>query len=212
MTRIRTTRRAYYNLFSYFYDAFIRLHARRDAGDTRNFLVKTARLDKKPDSCVLDICCGTGAVIEAFAANFPRSTIFGYDFSHGMLLKARGKTSGRSIILIEGDAAALPFVDESFDVITCSHALYELKGPARQNALKEMRRVIRADGITLIMEHEVPRHPLIRRLFNIRMLAMGSVDAREFVEAGMEPFKKIFSTVTRHHTPSGKSKLFVCRR
>lgn len=41
---------------------------------------------------------------------------------------------GRLIILIEGDAATLPFIDESFDVITCSHALYELKRPARQAA------------------------------------------------------------------------------
>ena len=212
MTRIRTTRRAYYNLFSHLYDAFIRLHARRDAGDTRNFLVKMARLEKKPDSYVLDICCGTGAVIEAFAVIFPRSVTVGYDFSHGMLLKAREKSSGQPIVLIEGDAATLPFMDESFDVVTCSHALYELKGPARQDALKEMKRIIRTDGVVLIMEHEVPRHPLVKLLFNLRMLAMGSADAREFVKAGREPFQRIFSTVTRHHSPSGKSRLFVCRR
>jgi ubiquinone/menaquinone biosynthesis C-methylase UbiE len=175
-------------------------------------LVKMARLEEKPNLYILDICCGTGAVIEAFAASSVQSVTVGYDFSHGMLLKARKKASGNSISLIEGDAATLPFIDKSFDVITCSHALYELKGPTRQDALKEMKRVIRPDGVILIMEHEIPRHPLVKLLFNIRMLAMGSADAQEFVKTGIRPFQKIFPTVSRHHTPNGKSKVFMCRR
>ena len=212
MTRIRTHRRTYYNLFSHLYDAFINLHARRDAGDTRNFLVKMARLQEKTDPYILDICCGTGAVITAFAARYTESLTVGYDFSRGMLLKVREKPGARKIILIEGDAATLPFVDESFDVITCSHALYELKAEARQTALKEMKRVIRQSGVILIMEHEVPHHPLVKILFNLRMLTMGSADAGEFVKGGLEPFQRIFSDVSLSHSPSGKSKLIVCRR
>ena len=92
MMRIRTLRRTYYNLFSHLYDAFVSLHARRDAGDTRNFLVKMARLEEKPNPHILDICCGTGAVIAAFAIQFPQSLIVGYDFSRGMLLKVREKS------------------------------------------------------------------------------------------------------------------------
>ncbi len=212
MPRIRTIRRAYYNLFSHLYDGFVNLHARRDAGDTRDFLVRSARLEEQPDPYILDICCGTGAVITAFADQYPESTAVGYDFSRGMLLKVREKSSARTIRLIEGDAAFLPFMDESFDVITCSHALYELKKPARQAALKEMKRVIRPRGLVLIMEHEVPRHPLVKILFNLRMMTMGSVDSKEFVKGGLKPFQQIFSDVTLQHSPSGKSKLFVCRR
>ena len=199
-------------MFSHLYDGFVNLHARQDAGDTRNFLVETARLEEKPNPYILDICCGTGAVITAFAARYPKSLSVGYDFSRGMLLKVREKTCAGTIILIEGDAAFLPFTDESFDVITCSHALYELKKPARQAALKEMKRVIRPDGAVLIMEHEVPRHPVVKILFNLRMMTMGSADSREFVKGGLKPFRQIFSDVTLHHSLSGKSKLFVCRR
>jgi len=212
MSRIRIIRRTYYNLFSHLYDAFINLHARRDAGDTRNFLVKMARIERKPNPSILDICCGTGAVITAFAIQYSESFTVGYDFSRGMLLKVREKSGSGTIILIEGDAAVLPFIDESFDVITCSHALYELKTSARQAALKEMKRVIRSSGVVLIMEHEKPRHPLVRILFNLRMLTMGSADAREFVKGGLEPFQRIFSEVSLYHSPSGKSKLFVCRK
>jgi len=210
--RIRTIRRIYYDLFSHLYDRFVNLHARRDAGDTRNFLAEMARLEEKPNPFILDICCGTGAVITAFAAQYTESFTVGYDFSRGMLLKVREKPGACKIILIEGDAAVLPFVDESFDVITCSHALYELKATARQAALKEMRRVVRHRGVVLIMEHEVPRHPLVKILFNFRMMAMGSADAKEFVKGGLEPFQRIFSDVSLFHSPSGKSKLIVCRR
>jgi demethylphylloquinol methyltransferase len=214
MPSIRTSRRVYYNLFSHLYDAFINLHARRDAGDTRNFLVKKAMalLEEKPHPYILDICCGTGAVITAFANQYPKSFTAGYDFSRGMLLKVREKSRGRTVILIEGDAAILPFIDNSFDVITCSHALYELKGPARQAALNEMKRIIRPSGVILIMEHEVPRHRLTKILFNIRMFTMGSADSKEFVKEGLKPFQRIFTDVSLLHSVSGKSKLFVCRR
>jgi len=212
MPRIRTGRRIYYNIFSYVYDAFVNLHARRDAGDTRNFLVKMANPEGKTHPTILDICCGTGAVIAAFANRYPESVTVGYDFSRGMLRKAQNKQESFKTIFIEGDAAALPFADESFDVVTCSHALYELKRQTRQIALREMKRIIRSNGTVLLMEHEVPDHPLIKILFNIRMISMGSADALEFVKGGLDPFRRIFPNVSLCHSPSGKSKLIVCRK
>jgi ubiquinone/menaquinone biosynthesis C-methylase UbiE len=212
MPRVRTGRRIYYNIFSYVYDAFVNLHARRDAGDTRNFLVEMANPEGKPNPTILDICCGTGAVIAAFANRYPESVTVGYDFSRGMLRKAQNKQESLKTIFIEGDAAALPFADDSFDVVTCSHALYELKRQTRQIALREMKRIIRSNGTVLLMEHEVPHHPLIKILFNIRMISMGSADALEFVKGGLDPFRRIFPDVSLYHSPTGKSKLIVCRK
>jgi ubiquinone/menaquinone biosynthesis C-methylase UbiE len=96
--------------------------------------------------------------------------------------------------------------------VTCSHALYELKGESRQKALLEMKRVVRPDGIVLLMEHEVPRHPVVKLLFYIRMFAMGSDDAREFVKGGMDSLKKIFPRVSLGHSKTGKSRLMSCRK
>jgi ubiquinone/menaquinone biosynthesis C-methylase UbiE len=194
------------------YDVFVKLHARQDAGDTRNFLVEMANLDGKTKPTILDICCGTGDVIVSFAKRYTDSLTVGYDFSRGMLRKVRKKQGAQQIILIEGDAATLPFADESFDVVTCSHALYELKRPTRQAALWEIKRLIRPNGVVLLMEHEVPDHPLIRILFNIRMMTMGSTDAGEFVKGGLDPFQLIFPDVSMFHTPTEKSKLIVCRK
>jgi len=211
-TRARIWRRRYYDVFSHFYDRFIQLHARRDESGTRSFLVARAALDQVEKPRVLDVCCGTGAVLSAFADRHPRGTHIGCDFSRGMLLAARRKYSAGGVAFIQGNAAGLPFADSRFHVVSCSHALYELKGPDRVEALHEMKRVVRADGIVLIMEHEVPTRPVVRFMFGLRLKAMGSADAKEFVEAGLKPFEQVFPSVTLHHTPSGSSKLICCRK
>ncbi|MGD8370618.1 MAG: methyltransferase domain-containing protein [Syntrophobacterales bacterium] len=211
MSRLRTGRRKYYDLFSHFYDGFIKVHARRDNDDTRYFLVDAAQLENKAVPRILDVCCGTGSVVLAFAERCPDAVLVGYDFSHGMLRKAQEKNVATGAVFVEGDAAELPFSDNSFDAVTCSHALYELKGQTREDALWEMKRVMGPDGAVLIMEHEVPSNPVVKLLFHLRLLSMGSDDAREFVEGGLQCLKKIFSRVTLSQSRSGKSRLMVCK-
>jgi len=211
MSTIRSGRRKYYDFFSSFYDAFIRLHARQDEDDTRDFLVDAAGLAPGSQPKILDICCGTGAVILDFAGHYPEGLLVGYDFSHGMLQKAREKDSTGLISVVEGDAASLPFADHSFDVVTCSHALYELKGETRLLSLQEMKRVVSEEGLVLLMEHEVPRKWWIRMLFYLRIYSMGSGDAKEFISGGVDFFRKIFPRVSVTHSPSGKSKLLICK-
>jgi ubiquinone/menaquinone biosynthesis C-methylase UbiE len=212
MPKLRTGRKRYYNIFSHFYDLFIKLHSHNYGEETRKFLVDSSQLGKKIKPKVLDVCCGTGSVVLSFAAKFTDILAIGYDFSHGMLLKACEKDLSHKVILIEGNAATLPFADDCFDVVCCSHALYELKGSCRKKTLLEMKRVIKPSGAVLIMEHEVPKNYLIKILFYIRMLTMGPTDAREFLKQGLSPFQEIFSNVTLSHTKSGKSKLIVCRK
>jgi ubiquinone/menaquinone biosynthesis C-methylase UbiE len=212
MTKLRTGRKKYYDIFSHFYDSFIELHAHHYRNETRRFLVDSAQLEDKRQPKVLDICCGTGSVILSFAEQFPDILAVGYDFSPGMLHKAKEKDLSARVIFIIGDAAGLAFADDYFDIVCCSHALYELKGQDRQKALLEMKRVVKSDGKVLIMEHEIPRKKLVKMLFYIRMLMMGSKDAREFLKKGIVPFKEIFTSVTLAHTRSGKSKLFICTK
>jgi ubiquinone/menaquinone biosynthesis C-methylase UbiE len=212
MSRLRTGRRKYYDLFSHCYDFFIRLHARRDADDTRHFLVDAAAHKQKFPQRILDICCGTGSVTIAFGKRYPDAVLVGYDFSHGMLRKAQEKSAAGPAVYVEGDAAQLPFPAASFDVVACSHALYELKGEARERALEEMSRVVHPDGLVLLMEHEVPSRPLIRLLFYMRLFTMGSADAREFLQGGLDRLQEIFSRIAVNHSPSGKSRLMICRK
>jgi len=212
MSSFSTGRRRYYDIFSHVYDAFIRVHSRRGEQDTRHVLVAAAKAEAGPGSRILDLCCGTGAVVLASAETYPHALLVGCDFSRGMLQKARGKTLGKRALFVEADAAELPFADGRFDVVTCSHALYELKGEAREKALWEMKRVSRPGGCVLLMEHEVPANPVLRLLFYVRLSSMGSEDAREFVAGGLERLRRIFPEVTLSHSPSGKSRLMHCRK
>jgi len=212
MTTIRTNRRKYYDVFSHFYDLFINLHSHKNRQETRAFLVDSAGLKQVKQPRVLDVCCGTGSVTLAFAERFRDIFAVGYDFSHGMLRKTREKDVHHNCHLVEGDAATLPFGDDYFDIVCCSHALYELKGDSRKAALIEMKRVIKPDGAVLIMEHEVPKKIIIKMLFNLRVLMMGRTDAKEFVKQRLSPYKKVFTAVILSHTKSGKSKLMICRK
>ena len=194
MTKLRTGRRKYYDLFSHFYDLFINLHARNYRDETRRFLVNAAQLEGVRQPRVLDICCGTGSVILSFARQFSDILAVGYDFSFGMLRKAKEKELSQKAFFVLGDASSLLFADDYFDIVCCSHALYELKGEDRTGALLEMKRVVKPDGRVLIMEHEVPQKKAIKTLFYIRMLMMGPKDSREFLKKGLIPFQEIFST------------------
>ena len=212
MSTLRTGRQMFYNVFSYFYDAFITLHSGHNRDETRRYLVNSSTIKSTKKGRVLDICCGTGSVVLAFAEKYADIIAIGYDFSPGMLHKAKAKDPSGKVIFVIGDAACLSFIDDCFDVVCCSHALYELKGSMRTDALQEMKRVIKPEGQVLIMEHEVPRKPVVKMMFYLRMMMMGPTDSHEFVKQGLLPFKKIFDDVTISHTPSGKSKLVICRK
>ena len=95
---------------------------------------------------------GRVTVILSFAEQFSDILAIGYDFSLGMLHKAKEKDLSDKVIFIMGDAASLSFADDYFDIVCCSHALYELKGQDREKALFEMARVVKPNGRVLIME------------------------------------------------------------
>jgi SAM-dependent methyltransferase len=63
----------------------------------------------------LDVCCGTGVHLDAFARLGWQMT--GLDISDDQLRIARERVANRAIDLIQGDAESLPFEAESFDAV-----------------------------------------------------------------------------------------------
>ncbi len=112
---------------------------------------------------LLDIACGTGAMLLAISQAAPSAHLVGVDLSSGMLEVAAKRLEGRAKLL-KSDATRLPLDDASFDVITCNHAFHHFPDPA--NALREWRRVLRPNGTIIIGEN---RRPLLKRLYwNLR--------------------------------------------
>jgi ubiquinone/menaquinone biosynthesis C-methylase UbiE len=161
---------------------------------------------------VLDLCTGTAALLPHLHAKVrPAGLVAGVDFSRGMLLVARRKTRELpNLHLVEGDAGALPFAAQAFDVVTCSHAFYELKGETQRIALGEILRVLKPAGAFLMMEHEVPRNLLIKALFYLRLTAVSGGSAVAFLRHEQETLRGSFARVEKVVAPAGRSKVLVC--
>lgn len=75
--------------------------------------------------------------------------------SGGMLQIARSKTRPAGISLVRSCAEQLPFGRGSFDSALATLVLCSVESP--QNALSELRRVVKAGGTVVLLEHVRPR-------------------------------------------------------
>jgi ubiquinone/menaquinone biosynthesis C-methylase UbiE len=91
---------------------------------------------------VLDIGCGTGNQLVANRPLLPDAQLVGLDRALGMLRQAQPKSS--EIAWLQADGATLPFAAETFDFITCQHALHHVHD--KVGMLQAAFRVLRAGG------------------------------------------------------------------
>lgn len=125
---------------------------------------------QNPDARVLDLCCGTGDLVFAFAAESrkPRTTgpqLIGADFALPMLKLARQKNAAASsqITFLAADALALPFPDASFDLASAAFGFRNLAN--YQLGLHEMLRLLRPGGALAILEFCEPNSGPLAALF-----------------------------------------------
>lgn len=101
----------------------------------------------------LDVGCGTGRLLAFLHHAWPGLKWTGLDLSAPYLAEARrliGNTA--RVKLIEGAAEKLPFEDASLDLVVSSFLLHELPDGIRAGALAEMARVLRPDGLVVLVD------------------------------------------------------------
>lgn len=122
---------------------------------------------------ILDLGCGTGDLTLAIARLAENELeLTGLDYSQPMLEIARKKIrrlDGGKITFVHGDAANLPFTDDSFDCVGISFAFRNLtyRNPLAPRALAEIFRVLKPRGRFVIVESSQPKSKLIRMLFHL---------------------------------------------
>lgn len=109
---------------------------------------------------VLDLAAGTGTSAAPLADRGVR--VVACDVSQGMLQVGRRKRP--DIAFVAGDAARLPFADESFDAVTISFGLRNV--PDVDGALAEMLRVTRPGGRVVICEFSRPTNKAFRLVYD----------------------------------------------
>jgi demethylmenaquinone methyltransferase / 2-methoxy-6-polyprenyl-1,4-benzoquinol methylase len=147
----------------------------------RRFLVSVT--DAGPESSVLDVATGTGAVARELISQ-KRCNVVGLDQSPEMLAGARRRLP-EQVTLVEGTADQLPFEDASFDALTFTYLLRYVVDPAA--TLKELARVVRPGGTVAGLEFALPRgvwRPLWELYVRVGLPVAGRVISPGWAEVG----------------------------
>lgn len=121
------------------------------------------RLELTGDEHLLDIGCGSGAVLIAAAQRLPRGAAVGVDLWRSIdqsgndpartLANARICGVADRIRLHTADMTELPFPNESFDVVTSALAVHNIPDARRrEQAVAEMVRVLKPGGQLVLVD------------------------------------------------------------
>jgi demethylmenaquinone methyltransferase/2-methoxy-6-polyprenyl-1,4-benzoquinol methylase len=100
--------------------------------------------DVRHDFKVLDVGCGTGYTTEAILRRVGHGEVVGIDLTPRQLRKSMEKLKSENFALVRGDAENLPFRENTFDATISIGAVEYFPNP--ENAVKEMRRVVKSNG------------------------------------------------------------------
>lgn len=116
------------------------------------------KMEVKPGSTAIDICCGTCDWTISLARASGKGKMVGLDFSQNMLnygkLKIEKEGLDEQVTLVQGNAMALPYEDNSFDYATIGFALRNV--PDLRQVLQEMERVVKPGGLVVCLELSKP--------------------------------------------------------
>jgi ubiquinone/menaquinone biosynthesis C-methylase UbiE len=110
---------------------------------------------------------GTGAGFTAFAMSQCARWVLATDLTRPMLEQARrlgGERKLGNLALVQTPAEALPFAEESLDLVTCRVACHHFADLDR--ALDEVRRVLRTGGALVVADSVAPEDAAVARWMN----------------------------------------------
>jgi len=133
------------------------------------------QLNLKHDSSVLDVACGNGSNFVILRKYLDKlGKIYGLDYSIDMLHAAKKRSNHNlweNIDLKQGDAADLPYENNSFDAALSTLGISAI--PDFKSALKQVYRVLRKGGIMGILDAKLFEgnwrvfNPLIKLIYSI---------------------------------------------
>lgn len=134
-------------------------------------LWKDAMMDwlaPRPGQRLLDVAGGTGDISFRFLRRAPGASAVVLDMTESMLVEGRKRAEAAqmedSLDWVVGDAMALPFKDNSFDVYTIS---FGIRNVTRiEDALSEAYRVLRPGGRLMVLEFSQLPNPAMQWLYD----------------------------------------------
>lgn len=127
----------------------------------------------KPGDMILDIATGTAVIPRKLIKedHKPGARIVGLDITESMLMNAKRKIPPDqfdvNICLTCGDAMALPYKNETFDIVVTGLATHHINIPLM---FTEIKRVLKKDGILSMIDvgaSPIWRLPLVRSMLRV---------------------------------------------
>ena len=156
---------------------------------------------KHQPATILDLATGTADLAIALAKRNPQAHIVGMDISEKMLEIGKKKVAKQKmdpqIELRVGDAASLPFVDNTFDTVTVAFGVRNFED--LDKGLSEIHRVLKPNGQAVILEFSMPERFPVKQLYRFyfkRLLPfIGRIVSKEksaysYLPASVEHFPK----------------------
>ncbi len=157
------------------------LSLRRDVA-WRRFAVRKMRFFKT--FRFLDVATGTGDLAIQALRRHERIQVAGLDFVQAMMDVASAKIAEKDlrdkIRLLRGDALALPFPENHFDVAAIAFGIRNI--PDKMRVLEEMKRVVVPGGQVMILETVAPRSAFYGKLYQLYLNRILPQVARFFSE------------------------------
>jgi len=118
-----------------------------------------------PDDTVLDVACGGGIIVCAFAPHLRHAS--GIDVTPAMLERARALAAEKGLANItwrEGEVERLPYADGAFTIIVTRFAMHHFLDPAA--VFREMVRVCAPGGRIVVVDTYTSEDPAKAAAFN----------------------------------------------
>ena len=125
-------------------------------------------LAPRPGQKLLDVAGGTGDISFRFLkrAGYGHATVL--DLTESMLVEGRKRAEAErlstSLDWVVGDAMALPFENNTFDVFTISFGIRNVTRP--QDALSEAYRVLKPGGRLMVLEFSQLPNPMMQAAYD----------------------------------------------
>jgi len=122
---------------------------------------------------ILDVAAGTFDLSISFAKEFKNAEIYSLDFAIDMLTKGLHKIKNHNIFAINGDGLKLPFKDNTFDIVSIAFGIRNLE--SMEQGLQEFFRVLKPNGILLVLEFTPNKNPLFNLYSGVIMPLIGKI-------------------------------------
>jgi SAM-dependent methyltransferase len=119
----------------------------------------------------LDVGCGNGAFTEMIVERCAPAAVDGVDPSAEQLAFARNSPAARIAKFQQGDAMALPFDDDTFDVAVMPLVIFFVPEPAK--GVAEMARVVQLGGVVTAYAWDMPGGGFPYQALHDEMRALG---------------------------------------